>query len=81
MRTPGGSASGSPLDTLVTLVFGQIIAFLGAWLKVVRLAVACRLARSSADQRPRDVSREVMPPVTSEGTDLLVAPKTGPGTA
>jgi len=36
----------SVLDLLTTLVYGQAVAFLSAWTKVVRLAVAMRLAVS-----------------------------------
>jgi hypothetical protein len=49
---PSGSDPTSALSTLATLVLGQVCAFLGAWLKVIRLAAASRLV-ASADESSR----------------------------
>jgi hypothetical protein len=51
---PRGGESASVITTMLTLVLGQVVAFVAAWLKVIRLAAACRLvatpdrARSAA---------------------------------
>jgi len=47
---PGGE-SASALSALAAFVIGQIVAFLGAWLKVIRLAVACRLVAGAVRQK------------------------------
>jgi hypothetical protein len=47
----------SALGLLQVLAFGQLVAFLGAWTKVVRLAVALRLAPLA---RPAPLSSAVL---------------------
>jgi hypothetical protein len=42
----------APLELVRALVFGQIVAFLGAWTKVVRLAIAMRLALVATPSSP-----------------------------
>jgi hypothetical protein len=48
---PGGGESASALSTVLTIAFGQVVAFLGAWLKVIRLAAACWLVASTGRER------------------------------
>jgi hypothetical protein len=52
---PAVSDPYAPLELVRALVFGQVVAFLGAWTKVVRLAIAMRLA-VAATPSPRPVS-------------------------
>jgi hypothetical protein len=47
---------------LQALVFGQVVAFLGAWTKVVRLAVAVRLALTTGLRSSPSTSRASAPP-------------------
>jgi hypothetical protein len=42
----------APLGLVQALVFGQFLAFIGAWTKVVRLAVATRLASTTRRTSP-----------------------------
>ena len=46
----------APLGLVQALVFGQILAFIGAWTKVVRLAVAMRLALIARSTAPEALS-------------------------
>jgi len=43
----------SVLDLLVALAFGQAVAFLGAWTRVIRLAAAMRLTQAAPVPAPR----------------------------
>lgn len=42
----------APTDLIVALLYGQAVAFLGAWTRVMRLAVALRFAQSAASPGP-----------------------------
>jgi hypothetical protein len=42
----------APADLIVALLYGQVVAFLGAWTRVIRLAVAARFAQAAVTSRP-----------------------------
>jgi hypothetical protein len=48
---PGGGELASAWSTVLTIAVGQVVAFLGAWLKVIRLAAACWLVASTGRER------------------------------
>jgi hypothetical protein len=52
MLPPSVTDPYSPLDVIVALAFGQGVAFLGAWTRVIRLAVALWLAQAAPARQP-----------------------------
>ena len=60
---PPATADGYSLADLVkALVYGQLVAFLGAWTKVIRLAVATQIAARNQPARPSGAVSVVAPP-------------------
>jgi hypothetical protein len=49
---PAATNPYAPSDLIVALLYGQVVAFLGAWTRVIRLAVAAWFAQMAPTRRP-----------------------------